>query len=127
VEPAESTNSDESMMRNVRELAYAGRYDDAAAILDLLDPSDGWVLTYRGFLARKAGNFDLARAYYDRALDRDPDNLLARSYLGQGYVTAGDTAAARRQYDQIIARGGAGTWPALSLWTALETGATSGY
>jgi len=39
-------------------------------------------------------------------LTEDPDNTLARSYLGQAHVAQGDLGAARDQLRQIRARGG---------------------
>lgn len=122
VAPEDTTNDEAALIDNARELAYAGRYDDTLAVLDRLDPADPWVLTYRGFVARKTGDMTAALAYYQDALDIDPDNLLARSYMGQGLVVDGRFAAAEAELDEIIARGGAGTWPEVALRTALETG-----
>lgn len=127
VAPSEATQDDASLMRAVRELAYAGRYDDADAVLDHLDPADPWVLTYRGFLARKRGAFDVAVQLYQAALDRDPNNLLTRSYLGQGYVEKGAIDAARDQLTEIRRRGGRGTWPELALRLAIESGSGFNY
>ena len=73
------------------------------------------VLTYRGFIARKTGNVELGMAYYRQAIARNPDNLLVRSYMGQSLVEQGKPAEARVQLVEILARGGAGTWPAESL------------
>ena len=65
--------------------------------------------------------------YYDQALTRNPDNILARSYMGQGKVAAGDKVAAVIQLREIQARGGAGTWAETSLRSAIETGTTYSY
>ena len=125
--PEESTNDDSAMRGAVRELAYEGRYADASAVLDTLEPSDPWVLTYRGFIARKTGDWDAALGYYQAALTADPDLLLARSYMGQGYVAEGEFVLARAELSEIRARGGRGTWAEVSLRMALETGVGSGY
>lgn len=126
--PAEQTTNDEAaMMRDVRELAYAGRYADAGAVLDRLTAGDAWVLTYRGFIARKTGDMEAANRFYRAAIETDPDHLLARSYMGQGFVEAGRRDAARVQLAEIRARGGAGGWPEAALVRALQQGAGFSY
>lgn len=128
VAPKESRLDDDQLYQAVRELAYAGRYNDAQGVLDAMsDQSDDRVLTYRGFTARKLGQMDVAMTFYQQALDANPDNLLARSYMGQGLVTQGDSVAALTQLREINARGGADTWAAKSLRTAIETGVTYNY
>ncbi|MTI44226.1 hypothetical protein JM93_04101 [Roseibium hamelinense] len=122
VDPDETTNDRKTMMRDVRELAYAGRYQDAAALLDRLPHNDPFVLTYRGFIARKHGDQISANKYYTAAITADPDNLLARSYMGQGFVEAGRLDAALIQLSEILKRGGRETWPAFSLRSALKSG-----
>ena len=64
---------------------------------------------------------------HTKAIAKNPDNLLARSYMGQGLVAAGKTELAIGQWKEIVARGGAGGWPEESLRTALETGLTFSY
>ena len=91
------------------------------------DQADDRVLTYLGFTHRKMGNVDLGMRFYNKALAKNPDNLLARSYLGQGLIEAGDTDAAVEQLREIIARGGKGSWSETSLRTALNTGVTYSY
>ena len=120
--PSESTNDDSAMMNDARALAHAGRFADAGAVLDLLDAGDPWVLTYRGFLARKTGDQEASRDFYLAALRIDPDHLLARSYMGQGMVEAGDLDGARAELTRIRASGGRGTWPEFSLRLALDRG-----
>ncbi|WP_339766219.1 hypothetical protein [uncultured Pseudosulfitobacter sp.] len=128
VKPKESRLDDDQLYQAVRELAYAGRYEDAQGVLDAMsDQSDDRVLTYRGFTARKLGQMDVAMVFYQQALDANPDNLLARSYMGQGLVAQGDRVAALTQLREINARGGADTWAATSLRTAIETGVTYNY
>jgi Flp pilus assembly protein TadD len=123
-----SALDDRARYQAVRELAYAQRYAAAAQVLDAMaDQQDDRVLTYRGFLLRKTGRLEEAFRTYQAALDRNPNNLLVRSYLGQGFVEAGDLAAARRQHAEILARRGEGTWAEVSLRTALASGKTSDY
>lgn len=127
--PAKSSGlSDRERYQAVRELAYAQRYTAAALVLDTMsDQKDDRVLTYRGFLMRKTGRLDQAVSYYQAALDRNPDNLLVRSYMGQGFVESGNLDAARRQHEEILARSGKGTWAEVSLRDALASGRTYGY
>jgi len=61
------------------------------------------------------------------ALTKNPNNLLVRSYMGQGFVEAGNLVAARGQHDEILARGGKGTWAEESLRKALSGGQTYRY
>ena len=118
----------DTLYRAVRELAYAGRYGETIQVLDQMpDQMDDRVLTYRGFTVRKLGDLELADMYYEQALTVNPDNILARSYMGQGKLAAGDKVAAVTQLREIQARGGAGTWAEASLRDAIETGATYNY
>lgn len=124
----ESSLNDDTLYRAVRELAYAGDYRRATQALDAMraQHSDR-VMTYRGFLARKQGDPDAAQMYYNAALKLNPDNLLARAYLGMGLVEAGDLASARAQLTEIHVRGGAGGWPERALNAALTGGKTYSY
>jgi len=128
VDPKESALDADTLYRAVRELAYAGRYDDAQGVLRAMpDQADDRVLTYWGFTHRKMGNSVLARSYYRRAIEANPDNILARSYMGQGYVEDGDTDAAIAQWREIKARGGVGSWAEAALREAIRTGLTYSY
>lgn len=123
VRPDKSSFNQQELIDAAREKAYAGRYHDAIGVLDVMaDQNSDIVLTYRGFTARKLGNLDLANMYYERAIAANPDNILARSYMAQGMVEAGDKVAAVTQLREIRARGGQGTWADQSLAQALETG-----
>jgi thioredoxin-like negative regulator of GroEL len=122
----ESQLENDALFRAVRELAHAGRTRDAQAALDRMAEGDSdRVLTYRGFLARKAGRIEEGKAFYDAALAANPDNLLARSYMGQGLVEQGEFEMASAQLAEIVRRGGAGTWAERALRIAIETGATA--
>lgn len=123
-----SSLNDKDRYQAVRELAYAERYIAASLVLDTMtDQFDDRVLTYRGFLMRKTGRIDQAVAYYRSAIEMNPNNLLVRSYMGQGFVESGDLAAARSQHEEILARGGKGTWAEISLSDALASGRTYRY
>ena len=119
----ESTNDDTAMMNDVRSLSHAGRHDDALAILALMpDQADDLVLTYLGFNHRKAGNIELGMAFYQQALAVNPDNILARSYMGQALAERDNMYAAMTQLSEIQQRGGRGTWAERALLTAISTG-----
>lgn len=126
--PEQSTNDDSARLNDVRELAYAGFYQAALDVLDTLDnPRDPLALTYYGFAHRKAGRIDLGMAYYEAALTADPDNLLARSYMGQGHVASGEMVLAQAQLTEIRMRGGRGSWAETALSDAITTGVTRSY
>lgn len=129
VRPDKTSHLDsDTLYKAIRELAYAGRYNEAITVLDQMpNQLDDKVLTYRGFTARKLGDLELADVYYEQAIATNPDNILARSYMGQGKVAAGDKVAALTQLREIQARGGAGTWAETSLRSAIETGTTYSY
>lgn len=123
VPPKSSGLNNDQRYTAVRELAYAGRIDEAQLVLASMTEGDSdRVLTYRGFLARKSGDWETGRAQYLAALAANPDNLLARSYMGQGLMQRGDKDGARAQHAEILRRGGAGTWAELALADAIATG-----
>jgi tetratricopeptide (TPR) repeat protein len=70
------------------------------------DQDDPAVLNYLGYAHRKAGMIEAGIAYYQQALAIDPDYLLVREYLGEGYVAAGKVELARQQLKEIAARCG---------------------
>jgi len=124
----ESRLDDTERYLAVREFAYLGEYSHALhALAAMSDQKDDRVLTYRGFIARQQGDWETGLTYYRQALAQNPDNLLARSYMGQGYVVTGDIEAAREQLAQILTRGGSGTWAHTALAQAIVSGQTSQY
>jgi tetratricopeptide (TPR) repeat protein len=83
-------------------LAKDGQYDWAIAVLSTITRKDDpHVLNYLGYSHRKAGRLDIGLGYYQRALAIDPDFVLAREYLGEGYVAAGELDLARDQLREI--------------------------
>ncbi|MEM9708711.1 MAG: hypothetical protein AAF871_07930 [Pseudomonadota bacterium] len=128
LKPQDSSFTDDERYSAVRELAYADRYVEASAVLDTMtDQRDDRVLTYRGFLARMDGNLVEADRQYLAAIDKNPDNILARSYYGQGLVERGLRGSAIGQLYEIRARGGRGTWAEEALQHTLDGGYAYGY
>lgn len=128
IAPTDARLDDDTRFRAVRELAWAGRPEEALTVLQAMAEGDtDRVLTYKGFAHRKAGRLEEGLAHYARALARNPDNVLARSYLGQAYVEMDEIVLARAELDQIRARGGQGTWAEIALDTAIRTGQTTSY
>ncbi len=128
MDPATSTNDDTARLDDVRELAYDGQYLAALNVLDTLEnPQAPLALTYYGFAHRKSGDIDLGMTYYNAAISADPNNLLARSYMGQGHVASGDQVLAQVQLTEIRMRGGRDTWAETSLVNAINTGVGASY
>lgn len=114
----------DQLYEQVRALSYDGQYESAQKLLAYMPAEDDRTLTYMGFTNRKMGNTDAAMTYYARALAVNPGNILARSYMGQGYVDDGNISAALEQLRAIRAHDGTGTWAEASLRTAIATGKT---
>lgn len=126
--PDQSTNDDNARLDDIRALAYAGQYQMALGLLDTLtNRASPLALTYYGFTHRMAGQVDLGMAYYRDAIAADPANHLARSYMGQAHVIAGDIALAQVQLTEIQMRGGAGGWAETALASAIASGKTASY
>lgn len=82
-------------------LARNGRYQEALSFLRKAKVRNSRVLTYIGFATRKLGRVDEAMDYYAQALKRDPNNYIARSYLGEAHLTRNDLGAALAQLDLV--------------------------
>lgn len=123
VTPKDARLDDDTRYLAARELAYAGQYEAALSVLAAMsDQDDDRVLTYMGFAHRKSGDLPTGMAYYRAALAQNPDNLLARSYMGQAFVETGDIHLARAELREIRARGGRMTWAFVSLDQAIRSG-----
>ncbi len=127
VKPNRTNFTEDQLYEAVRELAYDGQFENAQGILRIMDQDDDRVQTYWGFTYRKMGELELANVFYENAIAANPDNILARSYMGQGFVAEGRTDLAIEQWREIKARGGEGTWAEASLREAISTGLTYSY
>lgn len=104
-------------------LARAGSYDNAIELFNLVtDKRDPEALNGLGFSHRKLGKMDTAIAYYTAALDANPDYVLAREYLGEGYLKMGQLDKAREQLAEIGNRCGTACEEYMLLATAIDTG-----
>jgi tetratricopeptide (TPR) repeat protein len=123
-----SSLDDNQRFGAVRELAYAGRPDEAMAILATMTEGETpRVLTYQGFLLRQTGRVEEGIAAYERAIALDTTNILARSYYGQLLVQMNEVELATLQLSVIRMHGGGGTWAERALSDAITTGVTTTY
>ena len=119
----DSRLDDDALHAAAREFAHARQYGYAVAALSAMsDRRSDRVLARMGFAHPPGGAPEEGLAYYAAALAANPDDLMARSYLGQGLAELGDLDGAEAQLAQIRARGGAGTWPELALRDAIRIG-----
>ena len=104
-------------------LARAGQYEAAIELFRLVsDKSDPEALNGLGFSHRKLGKVEQGIGHYARALEINPDYVLAREYLGEGYVKMGRMDLAREQLAEIGNRCGTACEEYLLLAQAIDTG-----
>jgi predicted Zn-dependent protease len=121
VKPKKTSFNDDQLFQAAREFAYAGQYDNAIKVLHLArNQDDPRILNYLGYSNRKAGRMQVGMNYYHRALQKDENYILARSYMGQALLQQGDQQAARVQLVEIRDRGGEDTWAYRSLLQSLD-------
>jgi len=90
-------------------LAKAKRFDEALAVLSLLqDPNTPTALNYRGYVTRHLGRLDEGISYYLKSVALDPHYAQVREYLGEAYVIKGRVDLAKAQLDAIKAICGTG-------------------
>jgi tetratricopeptide (TPR) repeat protein len=99
--------TDDELYQQGRALAKAGEYEWALDVLaQIEDQNQPRVLNYTGYSHRKAGRLETGVAFYQKALSIDPNFVLAREYLGEGYVAAGKIDLAKAQLEEIRVRAG---------------------
>ncbi|GAB4231570.1 MAG: tetratricopeptide repeat protein [Methyloligellaceae bacterium] len=92
---------DEERYKQGWALAKHGYYEKAIEVLKTADQNDPRVLNYLGYSYRKSGDLKTGIRYYKAALAIDPNFVLAREYLGEGYVKAGRLDLAKLELEQI--------------------------
>lgn len=111
------------MIEQGRVLAKAGQYEWALQVLAAIqNQNDPRVLNYTGYSNRKAGRLEIGITYYHKALAIDPNFVLAREYLGEGYVAAGRVDLAQIQLSEIKNRAGVDSEEYKDLSKAITTG-----
>ena len=100
-----SNLTDDNLYEAGRDLAYAKRYDEAIAVLNLAkNQQDPRILNYLGYSTRKTGKVREGLAFYRAAIAINPNYTLARSYMGEAYLQLGDRKNAELQLAEIKAR-----------------------
>lgn len=85
-------------------LVQAGAYEAAfAAFKDLEADDHPDVANYLGFTARKLGNYELSRVWYERALAADPKHVRTYQYYGMWHVEQGNILKAADFLEKIEA------------------------
>jgi tetratricopeptide (TPR) repeat protein len=113
---------DAELYEQGRALAKEGRYEWALEVLAAVgNQNEPHVLNYTGYSHRKAGRLDIGISYYRKALEIDPNFVLAREYLGEGYVAAGRVDLAMVELNEIGARCGTGCEEYKDLAEAIAT------
>ena len=96
----------EQEFRNQYRAAYAlvqdGKYAEAFAAFKAMDEdAHPDVANYLGYTARKLGDYDLSRVWYERALDSDPKHVRTWQYYGMWHVEQGNKLKAADFLEQI--------------------------
>ncbi|MCH9764411.1 MAG: tetratricopeptide repeat protein [Alphaproteobacteria bacterium] len=118
--PGDVQNSEERFMAGYW-LAKNQQYTAALKMLRKINTGDdARVLNYIGFATRKLGRVADALVYYQQAIAIDPNYVVARSYLGEAFVSLGNKAAAKAQLREIAVRCGTSCQPYASLKAVLD-------
>jgi len=111
---------DDKLYEAAREFAYAGQHENALRALPAAyDQEDPRILNYIGHNTRNRRDIARGVTYYKRALQKDENYILARSYMGQALIEQGDIEGARVQLVEIRDRGGENTWAYRALLQSL--------
>ena len=114
---------DEDLYQQGYVLAKSGEYDWALQVFAAIqNQNDPRVLNMSGYSNRKAGRLEVGITYYRKALAIDPDFVLAREYLGEGYVAAGKIDFAQIELNEIKNRAGINSEEYKDLAKAITTG-----
>jgi tetratricopeptide (TPR) repeat protein len=94
---------DKYLYQQGRDLALAGRYDEALTALNAVKSPDSMTLTMIGYATRKLGNYDEGLAFYAKALALDPNNVNTHEYLGEAYAEKGKLDLAKAELIKVSA------------------------
>jgi tetratricopeptide (TPR) repeat protein len=84
------------------QLVQAERYDAAFAAFRQLDADDvPDVANYLGYTARKLGDYELSKVWYERALASDPKHVRTWQYYGMWQIEQGNMLKAADFLEQI--------------------------
>lgn len=96
-----SKMDDKSLYTEGRDLALAGRYQQALTTLGAVHSPDSMTYTMIGYSWRKMGNYDKAQAFYAKALAADPNNVNTHEYLGEAYAEQHMTNLAKAELEKV--------------------------
>ena len=83
-------------------LVQAGAYEAAFAAFKELDADDHPdVANYLGYTARKLGDYELSRVWYERALESDPKHVRTWQYYGMWHVEQGNLLMAQDFLEKV--------------------------
>lgn len=100
--PRSSSLDQETIYQAGRDLANAGRYEEAIDVLSIgADRGDKRILNYLGYSHRKAGRVEVGLTFYRQALEIDPEYTLVREYMGEALLQKGDLKGALDQLAEI--------------------------
>lgn len=99
---------DKDLYEQGRDLALAGRYQNALALLAAVKNRDSMTLTMIGYATRKLGRIDEGMGFYAKALALDPDNVNTHEYLGEAYAEKGQVDLAKAELVRVKSLCGTG-------------------
>jgi tetratricopeptide (TPR) repeat protein len=90
--------------RKAYAMVQAGQYAEAFAAFKALNEDDHPdVANYLGYTARKLGQYDLSKVWYERALAADPKHVRTWQYYGMWHVEQGNRLKAQDFLEKIEA------------------------
>jgi tetratricopeptide (TPR) repeat protein len=90
--------------RKAYAMVQAGQYPEAFAAFKALGEDDHPdVANYLGYTARKLGQYDLSKVWYERALAADPTHVRTWQYYGMWHVEQGNRLKAQDFLEKIEA------------------------
>jgi Flp pilus assembly protein TadD len=94
----------DTRMADAEKAVKAKDWNKAVGLLNRVvadSPKNADAYNYLGYSHRKLGNRDQALAYYNRALDLDPNHRGALEYLGELYLDMSDLPKAEAQLGKL--------------------------